>query len=553
MARVLKGIDFSLYDGVSVRASEPTASVAAEVTSLNRPKSARLLAAAALVLAPIGLCACHGRSGDTFSQVTARGELRWGADEEGGGPYVYRDRSDPNRLVGFEIDLMALLCERLKVRSTFVQGQWDDLPKGLGSGACDVIVNGFELTPSRISDYIATIPYYIYELQLFALRDSTRPAAWADLRRPEPNGEKTKIGVLRDTVADRYLTTKFANSVEVVRYSGTTEAFRDVENGNIAGTLVDTPAAVFYGQQFRVRPVGPPVERGYYVIYLRPGDERLRDALDDGIRAALVDGRLRSIYERYRLWNDAQSSLSDPAVQALPSEMRAQTGGEGGWTIVRRYLPALLRAAGTTLRLSLCSMPIAIAIGLVIALGRFYGPAALRIPLTIYVEFLRGTPLLLQLLFVYYVIPAVVPLPDWLRPSLPFIAAVAALAINYSAYEAEIYRAGLLAIPDGQMEAAVSLGLTRRQAVWHIVVPQAVRLVVPPVTNDFIALFKDTAICSMLPNMVELTKQYQITTNNYPRAFLELAFVTSLLYLLMSYPLALLTRRLERKAAKTRA
>jgi polar amino acid transport system substrate-binding protein len=507
----------------------------------------------ALVGLLILLPGCRNRSTDALNEVINRGELRWGGDEEGGGPYIYRDPADINRRIGFEIDLMDQLCGRLGVRSTFVQGQWDELPKVLNTGGCDAIVNGFELTPARSRDYIATIPYYVYELQLFARRDSEHPSGWDSLAKPRPGGGKTKIGVLRDTVADRFLTSKFADHVEVVRYSGTTEAFRDVENGNTDATLADTPAASFYGPQFKVRTVGPPVERGYYVIYLRPGDERLRDQLNDGIRAALNDGRLRSIYERYNIWNEAQGSLVDPAVLAKPDEMRAQSGAEGRWTTVRRYLPAFFQAAWMTIRLSLTAMPLAIALGLLVALGRVYGPWFVRVPLTVYVEFLRGTPLLLQLLFIYYVIPTFLPLPDWLRPNLPFIAAVAALAINYSAYEAEIYRAGLQAIPTGQMEAALALGLSRRQAIWHIVVPQAVRLVVPPMTNDFIALFKDTAICSLLPNMVELTKQYQITANNNPRAFLELALVTSLLYLLMSYPLALLTRRLERKAEKTRA
>jgi polar amino acid transport system substrate-binding protein len=496
---------------------------------------------------------CRNHQGDAFSEMTARGELRWGGDEEGGGPYIYRDPADASRRIGFEIDLMDLLCRGLGVRSTFVQGQWDDQFKILGSRGCDLIVNGYELTPGRITDYISTIPYYVYELQLFARKDSAEPADWQSLARPKGNGGKTKIGVLRDTVADRYLTAKFAEHVEVVRYSGTTEAFRDVQNGNIDGTLADTPAASFYGPQFPVRRVGPPVERGYYVMYLRVGDERLRDALNEGIRAALADGRLRSIYERYNLWNDAQASLTDPAVQVKPEQMRTEAAPEPAWTTVRRYWPSFVQAAGMTIRLSITAMPLAIAIGLLVALGRAYGPAIVRIPLTVYVEFLRGTPLLLQLLFIYYVIPTFLPLPDWLRPNLPFIAAVTALAINYSAYEAEIYRAGLLAIPAGQMEAALALGLTRRQVIWHVVVPQSVRLVIPPVTNDFIALFKDTAICSLLPNMVELTKQYQITANNYPRAFLELALVTSGLYLLMSYPLALLTRRLERKAVMARA
>lgn len=502
-----------------------------------------------LVLLP----SCRGARVGALDEVQRRGELRWGGDEEGGGPYIYRDPQDATRKVGFEIDLMDLLCQGLGVRSAFVQAQWDDLLKLLDTGGCDVVINGYELTPGRIRDSIATIPYYVYELQLFARRDDRRLSGWDDLRRRKAGGGRWKVGVLRDTVADKYLTAQFSDPVEVIRYSGTTEAFRDVENRNLDATLTDTPAAVFYGPQFQVRPVGPPVERGYYVIYLRREDEALRDRLNEGLRAALQDGRLRTILGRYGLWNDTQNLLGTPEVQSKPEELRSQSEGEGAWVIVRRYLPLFVQAAWMTIRLSVTSMPLSIVLGLLVALGRLYGPWVVRAPLTVYVEFLRGTPLLLQLLFIYYVIPTVVPLPDWLRPNLPFIAAVAALAINYSAYEAEIYRAGLIAIPAGQTEAALALGLTRRQAVWHVVVPQAVRLVIPPVTNDFIALFKDTAICSVLPNMVELTKQYQTASNNHPRAFLELALVTSLLYLIMSYPLSLLTRRLEKKTTVARA
>ncbi|HEX4590127.1 MAG TPA: ABC transporter substrate-binding protein, partial [Gemmataceae bacterium] len=309
---------------------------------------------------------CRNRQGDALAEITARGELRWGGDEEGGGPYIYRDPADANRRIGFEIDLMDLLCGGLGVRSTFVQGQWDDQFKILSSRGCDAIVNGYELTPGRISDYISTIPYYVYELQLFARRDAAEPADWQSLRQAKAGGGKTKIGVLRDTVADRYLTANFAEHVEVVRYSGTTEAFRDVQNGNTDGTLADTPAASFYGPQFPVRPVGPPVERGYYVIYLRPGEERLRDALNDGIRTALADGRLHAIYERYKLWNAVQASLADPAVQSKPEEMRKEAAPEGAWTTVRRYWPSFLQAAGMTIRLSVAAMPLAVALGLLV-------------------------------------------------------------------------------------------------------------------------------------------------------------------------------------------
>jgi polar amino acid transport system substrate-binding protein len=120
------------------------------------------------------------------------------------------------------------------------------------------------------------------------------------------------------------------------------------------------------------------------------------------------------------------------------------------------------------------------------------------------------------------------------------------LAINYSAYEAENYRAGLLAIPRGQMEAALSLGMSQLTALRRIIVPQAIRLVIPPVTNDFISLFKDTSVCSVIA-VVELTSRFRSLMVNHPQHMLRLGLVTALLYLLMSYPLSLVARRLERR------
>jgi polar amino acid transport system substrate-binding protein len=146
-----------------------------------------------------------------------------------------------------------------------------------------------------------------------------------------------------------------------------------------------------------------------------------------------------------------------------------------------------------TVFLAAASMPLAIVLGLLVALGRLYGPALLRWALAAYVEALRGTPLMLQLYVIFFLLPEV-------GISLsPLVAAVLGLAINYSAYEAEIYRAGLQAVPAGQMEAALALGMSRRLALRRIVIPQAVRIVIPPVTNDFIALLKDSSlVCSVV-------------------------------------------------------
>jgi polar amino acid transport system substrate-binding protein len=270
-------------------------------------------------------------------------------------------------------------------------------------------------------------------------------------------------------------------------------------------------------------------------------------ALDAAILAGWQEGSIPVILERYGLWNDAQRRrglLTDEHGNFRPDLPKGATGASTstGPTSQRGLvarIPLLLRGAVVTVLLAVTSMPLAIAAGLAIALGRLYGPAWLRYPLGWYVEIVRGTPLLLQLLVIFFLLPE-------LGISLPaIVAGILGLAINYSAYEAEIYRAGLQAIPRGQMEAALSLGMTRRMALRRIIIPQAFRLVIPPVMNDFIALFKDTAVCSVI-TVVELSKEYYIHAQS-TGAVVELGVMTALLYLAMSYPLAIVVGRIERR------
>jgi len=222
-----------------------------------------------------------------------------------------------------------------------------------------------------------------------------------------------------------------------------------------------------------------------------------------------------------------------PSQESVQVEIRKR-----GWQVVKNYSGILLQSAGMTIFLSCVSFPLAILAGLMIALGRLYGRIWLRLPLTGYVEFLRGTPVMLQLYFIFFFLPEV-------GVKIPAIwTAILGLAINYSAYESEIYRAGLQAIPKGQMEAALALGMSRVLALRRIIVPQAVRIVIPPVVNDFIALFKDTSVCSVV-TIVELTKRFSVLSMS-TQATVELMGMTALLYLMMSYPMSIVSRRIER-------
>jgi polar amino acid transport system substrate-binding protein len=504
-----------------------------------------------LLIGLFGLPGCRPAPPDALAEVTRRGELQWGGDEEGGAPYIYRDKNDASRLTGFEIDLFEHLATSLNVKSTFKQAQWSSLLNELATANVDCVCNGMELTTERLYNAIATIPYYVYELHCFARPDDVVLNDWNDLRRAKPDGGRWTVGVLEGTAADTVMSTKFFDTVEVKRYSGTGEAFKAVEKKMIDATVTDTPAAAVFSKECAVKQVGSPIERGYYVIYLRPSDVALRDRLNQQLNMALADGTLRTILGRYGLWNDTQELLSAADTKALSETMRPTEPASSNWSVVSHYWPTLREAAGVTIRLSLMAMPIAVVAGLFIALVRLYTPRWLSWPFAVYVEIMRGTPLLLQLLFIYFgVLPALgFGSVGFLRSNAAMIASVIGLAMNYAAYEAEIYRAGLLAIHVGQMEAALSLGLTRWQAIRHVIVPQAVRLVIPPVTNDFINLFKDTAVCSVI-TVVDLSKMYNIAVNNAPRAFGELALVTALLYLAMSYPLSIVSRRLERPTSR---
>lgn len=472
--------------------------------------------------------------------------LRWGGDAAGGAPFIY---GPADARVGFEVEMVVYLGKLIGRQPVFVQGDWDALPDTLNRGNIDVALNGMEYLPEREKDFASTVPYFVYTLRLIARKDDDTVRGWEDLKH---NGKaKKRVGVLRGSVAERYLKEKYGDDVEVVPTREVDETFQLVEGGErLDVTVQDSPAAGYYvegGKLPKLKVVGEPVAPGYYVILTRKEDAELREALNGAIREGLRSGELERIYRKYNLWSKEQEKLRSVAEGMWPPAEEAPES-PGTKVSLANLKWALARAAWVTLTLACCAMPLAILLGIGIAIGRLYGPWLLRAPLTIYVEVLRGTPLLLQMYVLFFLLPMAARWTGWpwlvsLVTLPPFVVGVLGLAINYSAYESEIYRAGLLAIPRGQMEAALSLGMTRGTAIWRVLLPQAVRLVVPPVTNDFIALFKDTSICSVIL-ITDLTGLYY--QNKYDRdVALQLALVVGLLYFAMSYPLSLLARKLE--------
>ncbi len=493
--------------------------------------------------------------------------FRWAADPTGGAPYIYRDAAQ--NYVGFEVDLAEYLAAALGRTPIMVPGDWSNLPQLLdrpadgGDQSVDVVLNGYELNPDLYQKYGVTRPYYVYRPVLMSRAADGDIRGWADLFRLTPAGGRKTVGVLGGTVCQQYVEKTFGDRVEVLSNPDVATVVGLVASGRIDATVQDGPAAAYYLKETpALRAAGEPGPAGFYVLYYRKSDAETGAKLDAAIADGVRSGALKAIYDKYGLWNDDQERLTYWLDRPWPPAVPA--GGPGGGSSRPAGEPApnplpglareLARAAIVTVQLAVISFPLAMAIGLIVAVGRVYGPRWLGAILTVYVEVVRGTPLLLQLFMIFYLVPellagsgvtALAWLAGWVTPTA---AGVIGLAVNYSAYEAENYRAGLLAIPRGQMEAALALGLSPGTAVRRVIVPQAVRLVIPPVTNDFIALFKDTSACSIIL-VVELTRKYNELFNFNRGLIVELAFLTAGLYLLMSYPLAVLAGRLERRLA----
>ena len=259
--------------------------------------------------------------------------------------------------------------------------------------------------------------------------------------------------------------------------------------------------------------------------------------MDAALGRLIASGELRRIYKKWYIWNDDQYELG---------QTHTFDTAAANWT-AGRYLPLLASAAWMTIKLSILSFALAMALGLVIALMRMYGPALLRALATTYIEFFRGIPVLLLLLFLYFGLPNVfklIGLEDWGKLD-PFSVAVLGLGLNYAAYEAEIYRAGIGSVSSGQWEAAASLGMSRSLTFRRIILPQAIKFILPPMTSDFVALFKDTSVVYVLA-VVELSTQYQVVSKSSMK-YVEVGLATAALYLVMSVPLGYLSRYLEKR------
>jgi polar amino acid transport system substrate-binding protein len=462
--------------------------------------------------------------------------LRWGGDAEGGAPFVEADPADPSRVRGFDVEVAERIARGLGRRAaSFVQVQWSNIDQSVERGDFVLGLSGVEDTPTRRARHAVTLPYFEFR-EVLAVRpeDATKIRSLADLR-------GRRVATLGATIAyDLLLAARDSTGLIPVSYDDDVHPYTDLITGRVDAVLLDHIIAEralrrLGGTGFVILPQS--VATSHYVGVLAYADSVLRDSIDAVLREAMRDGSLEQIFRRWEVWDRAQGALFERVLRGGPRVTRPPTGTRAAAQVLA-YLPSLARAAAVTLLVSVLSMALAVIAGLALAAGRVYGAAWLRIATAVYVEVIRGTPLLLQLFVIYYGLAGVVRLPA-------LLAAVLALGLNYAAYEAEIYRGALEAVPRAQLEAGRTLGFSEAQILRLIRGPQALRYALAPMTNDFVALLKDSALVSVI-TVVELTKQTAIYATNVG-SWLVPGVLCAVVYLAMSLPLARLARRLERR------
>ena len=475
-----------------------------------------------LVLVLVVVAACSSDNSGTLAKIHDRGTITYGADLAGGEPYIYEDPKDPSHVIGFEVDIMDALARRLGVKAKMAQYAWSSLVPDLERGDFDIVMNGLEATSERSDRILLSEPYYVYA-ETLAVKKGSPYKSLDDLK-------GKRVGTLSETVAHDILR---AHPLEAVLYEGNVEPYLDLESGRVDAVLLDNIIAYRYGctdEHPTIECLPEDVTRGTYVIGIRKDDPELKTALDAAIKAMRDDGELEKILRNAKLW-DMRQTQAAPAITD-DSNVRARS-------FDLDQLMLFLYSALYTIGISLGAFAIAVPLGALLAVARVYGDPVSRGVSRVYIELFRGTPVLLQLYVLYY----------GLGSSLGALeAAIIGLGLNYAAYEAEVYRGALLAIPRGQTEAAKALGLGKWQTLWHVLLPQALRSALPPMTNDFVSMLKDSSLVSTI-TVIELTKRMQIAAVDLRSVFIP-GLACALLYLAMSFPLSELARRLERRLAR---
>lgn len=447
---------------------------------------------------------------DTLDDIKVRGVIVVGTDATYP-PFEYAD-DKTRQIVGFDIDLMTAIADELGVTAEFIVVPFDGIISGLNSSKYDALISAMTITPERAQAVLFSEPYYDAGQSIAVPKDDKTIRSIDDL-------PGKRIGAQLGTTGE--MLAKEIPKATVKSFDNIGEAFRDMANGNLDAIINDKPVSQrIIMARGRAKLVGPILNTERYGIAVRKDQERLKKAVDEALIELKSSGKFAEINTKW-FGSPIAARADRPFLATL-------------WDILKYLAPAV----PMTILITIASFLLAMALGLVAAIGRIGQFAVFRRLAKIYSDVIRGVPLIVLIFFIYFGLGSIFHLNE-------FAAGAVAIGICYGAYLAEIFRAGIQAIPRGQTEAALSLGMSRWQVDRHVILPQASRMVIPPLANEFIACLKDSSLVSII-GLRELTRA--------GREYLSWSYIdfatwlmVGVLYLVMTLALARFSRVIEKR------
>lgn len=478
-----------------------------------------------IALLAVLLTACGSAANNVDDPVQSAGVLRVGT-EGVYAPFSYHD-PETGQLTGYDVDVARAVAEKLGVNVEFVETPWDSIFAALEANRFDVVANQVTITPERQQLYDLSDPYAIGEGVIVTRADDDSITSLDDLRGRTAAQSTTSnwAQVARDAGA----------RVEAVE--GLTQAMALLSQGRVDVVVNDSLSIYAYLAETNdtaVKIAATTGERSEQGFAARK-DSGMLPELNRAIEELKADGTLGEISQKYLRANASGGQ------DAPPTQPRSTM------QLVLDNLWPLARAALTmTIPLTIISFIVGLVIALAVALARLSPNVVLSNLARFYISIIRGTPLLVQLFIVFFALPEFGVRID------PFPAAVIAFSLNVGGYAAEIIRSAIQSIPKGQWEAAETIGLNYVGALRRIILPQASRVAVPPLSNTLISLVKDTSLASTIL-VTELLRQAQIIaapTFEFFALYGTAAVYYWVICLVLSFSQGRIERRLERYVAK---
>lgn len=436
-------------------------------------------------------------------------------------PFEFLDQ-ETGKYVGFDVDLIDAIAEEVGFEYELKPMDFSGIIPALQTKNLDIAIAGISMNPVREETIDFSEPYY--------------DAGTAILVRADEDEIKTKNDLVGKVVATKQGTSSYDYVMEidgikkVIPFPNIDQAYMELHKGTADAVVFDLPSLLYYvktNAQGELKVLDDLLEGQTFGIAFPKGSP-LKNEVDLALATLKENGTYDALHEKWFGENTV----------ATPENKRESFSLDIRYAI--DALPILLQGVKYTIFISVAGIVIGLLIGIVIGFGRLSKNKLIYSLSSIYVQVLRGTPIMIQALYIYFAIPMM-----FNTEINPIVAGVTAIAINAGAYIAEIVRGAVASIDKGQVEAGRSLGLTQLQTMYRIVWPQAFKRMIPPLGNQFIISLKDTSLLTVI-GVGELTRQGTIVVATNFRA-VEIYTMVAILYLVMTLSISFILKRVEKR------